>query len=127
MSPDTVNRFWLFITLTLIVIILISGIFIWTHRDNGQQLVITPNPPAELQAETMIDGSVSNPQKIDINRADVWLLQALPGIGETKAQAIVDYRIQNGLFRVVEDITKVPGIGASVFDKIKPFITVSGD
>jgi comEA protein len=127
MSPDTVNRFWLLITLTLIVIILISGILIWTHHDNGQQLVITLSPPAELQAETTIDGSVSNPQKIDINRADVWLLQALPGIGETKAQAIVDYRIQNGLFRVAEDITKVPGIGASVFEKIKPFITVSGD
>jgi len=36
------------------------------------------------------------PQKIDINRAEMWLLQALPGIGEIRAQAIVDYRRQNG-------------------------------
>jgi competence protein ComEA len=35
------------------------------------------------------------PQKVNINRAEVWLLQALPGIGEVRAQAIIDYRQQN--------------------------------
>ncbi|UCH42721.1 MAG: helix-hairpin-helix domain-containing protein, partial [Dehalococcoidales bacterium] len=38
------------------------------------------------------------PQKIDINRAEIWLLEALPGIGESKAQAIVNYRQQTGAF-----------------------------
>ncbi len=37
-------------------------------------------------------------QKIDLNRAEAWLLEALPGIGETRAQAIMDYREQNGPF-----------------------------
>ena len=64
------------------------------------------------------------PQKIDINRADVWLLQALPNIGEVRAQAILDYRHQNGRFRNVEDITKVPGISSSTFEKLKAFITI---
>jgi len=66
-----------------------------------------------------------SPQKIDINRAEPWLLEALPGIGETRAQAIVDYRSENGLFRRIEDLLKVSGIGEATFEKIKDYITVS--
>ena len=46
-------------------------------------------------------------QKIDINRAPAWLLEALPGIGEVKAQAIIDYRQQNGLFNNINELLKV--------------------
>jgi len=65
------------------------------------------------------------PQKIDINRAEAWLLQALPGIGETRAQAIVDYRRKNGQFQSTNELTKVEGIGAATYEKIKDLITVS--
>lgn len=65
------------------------------------------------------------PQKIDINRAEVWLLIALDGIGETKAQAIVDYREQNGLFRNINEITKIKGIGPVIYENIKHLITVA--
>jgi competence protein ComEA len=71
------------------------------------------------------NNNTASSQKIDINRAEVWLLQALPGIGEVKAQAIVDYRKQNGPFRNIEEIMKVPGLNQSTFDKIKTFISVS--
>ncbi len=64
-------------------------------------------------------------QKIDINRADVWLLEALPDIGNTKAQAIVDYRQQNGFFHNINEITRVPGISQNTFEKIKSFISLS--
>jgi competence protein ComEA len=64
-------------------------------------------------------------QKIDINRAEAWLLQALPDIGQTKAQAILDYRRQNGLFRNISEITSVQGISTATFEKIKDLITVS--
>jgi competence protein ComEA len=64
-------------------------------------------------------------QRININRAESWLLQALPGIGETKALAILDYRHQIGHFKNIEQLTEVPGISQSVFDKIKGFITTS--
>jgi len=53
----------------------------------------------------------SSPQKVDIDRAESWLLQALPGIGEARAMAIIDYRIQNGPFRHIHEITYVEGIG----------------
>lgn len=65
------------------------------------------------------------PQKININRADKWLLQALPGIGEVRAQAIIDYRAQNGPFLSIEDMTQVPGISETTFNSIKPLITVT--
>jgi len=64
-------------------------------------------------------------QKIDINRAEVWLLDALPGIGETLAQRIVDYRQKNGLFRNTDELLKVPGIGTATYDRIKDLITVA--
>ena len=64
-------------------------------------------------------------QRIDINRAETWLLQALPGIGESRAQAIVDYRSKNGHFNCIEDILLIKGFGEATFDKIKDLITVS--
>ncbi|MGB6874242.1 MAG: ComEA family DNA-binding protein [Dehalococcoidia bacterium] len=71
------------------------------------------------------EGEEQSPQKIDINRAEPWLLEALPGIGETRAQAIVDYRNENGPFKRIEDLLQVSGIGEGTFDKIKDYITVS--
>jgi competence protein ComEA len=71
------------------------------------------------------EGEEQSPQKIDINRAESWLLEALPGIGETRAQAIVDYRNENGPFKRIEDLLQVEGIGEGTFEKIKDYITVS--
>jgi len=71
------------------------------------------------------EGEAELPQKIDINRAEPWLLEALPGIGEVLAQRIVDYRSENGPFKRIEDLLKVSGIGPATFEKIKDYITVS--
>lgn len=70
-------------------------------------------------------GEKAQPQKIDLNRAEAWLLEALPEIGATRAQAIIDYRNQNGAFRNINELLKVEGIGASTYDKIKHLITVA--
>ncbi len=67
----------------------------------------------------------NEPQKVDINRAEAWLLQSLPEIGEVTAGRIIDYRNSNGLFRSINELTRVEGIGAATFEKIKAFITVS--
>jgi len=71
------------------------------------------------------EGEDQSPQKIDINRAEPWLLEALPGIGEILAQRILDYRSESGPFRRVEDLLQVSGIGEATFENIKNFITVS--
>jgi len=65
------------------------------------------------------------PQKIDLNRSEAWLLKALPGIGETKAQAIIDYRQQNGQFNNILELTRVEGIGTVTYETIKHLITVA--
>lgn len=65
------------------------------------------------------------PQQIDINRAEAWLLEALPGIGETLAQRIIDYRRQNGSFRNINELIKVEGIGTATYEQIKQLITVA--
>ncbi len=70
-------------------------------------------------------GEGQEPQKVDINRADVWLLKALPEIGETLAQRIVEYRKKNGPFHDTSELTKVAGIGATTYEQIKDLITVS--
>lgn len=64
------------------------------------------------------------PQRVNINTADVWLLEVLPGIGPTLAQRIVDYRKQNGPFNRVEDLMEVEGIGEGTYNKLKDLIIV---
>lgn len=62
--------------------------------------------------------------KININTADARELDALPGIGEVKAQAIVDYREANGPFAAPEELMKVKGIGQATYNKLKDLITI---
>ncbi|MNW33747.1 ComE operon protein 1 [compost metagenome] len=59
---------------------------------------------------------------IHINSAGLKELQNIPGIGEKKAQAILDYRNQHGAFSNVNDLTKVKGIGDKMLQKMKPHI-----
>jgi competence protein ComEA len=66
-----------------------------------------------------------SPQRVNINRAEAWLLEALPEIGEVRAQAIIDYRQKNGPFHNISELVKVEGIGTSTYEKIKHLITVA--
>ena len=69
-------------------------------------------------------GKLTPGQTININTATAEELDALPGIGPAKAQAIVDYRKENGRFGSIEDIKKVKGIKDGEFSKIKDSIRV---
>jgi len=70
-------------------------------------------------------GEEELPQKINLNQAETWLLQALPGIGEVRAQAIIDYRQRNGRFQNINELLKADGIGLATYEKIKHLITVA--
>ncbi len=61
---------------------------------------------------------------ININSATIEQLQSLSGIGEKKAQAIIDYRNEHGSFQTIEEIMNVKGIGQGIFAKIKNRIEV---
>ena len=66
----------------------------------------------------------SNNEIININTATTEELTKITGIGEAKAKSIIEYRDQNGKFNNIEEIKNVPGIGDSLFEKIKDYITV---
>ena len=60
---------------------------------------------------------------IDINTASKEELMTIPGIGESKANSIIEYR-NNNSFNSVEDIKNVDGIGDSLYEKIKEYISI---
>lgn len=90
--------------------------------------IIDKNVPSDLQTEaSQSDEEVAEEEisdKININTASLEELDILSGIGQAKAQDIIDYREQNGSFKVIEDIQNVKGIGSGIFAKISEQITV---
>ena len=106
------------------------GIYSLKEGDTLQALLSDAGvePDADLsniELHISREGEEQSPQKIDINRAEPWLLEALSGIGEVLAQRIADYRSENGPFKRIEDLLKVSGIGQATFENIKDYITVS--
>ena len=63
---------------------------------------------------------------VNINTATKDELVTLKGVGEKRAQAIIDYRTKNGPFKTVDDLEKVPGIGPGLMKQIKSQVAVSG-
>ncbi|MFI2857397.1 ComEA family DNA-binding protein [Paenibacillus sp. JSM ZJ436] len=62
--------------------------------------------------------------KININTADLNALMELPGIGEAKGQAIIDYRSSNGPFKSAAELMEVKGIGPKMLEKMQSYITL---
>lgn len=69
--------------------------------------------------------SDASDQLVNINTAGIDELTTLNGIGEKKAQAILTYREEQGLFATLEDLKNIPGIGDKTFENLKPYITIN--
>lgn len=84
------------------------------------------------ESNTLLDkeepiSSENNVEKnalVSINNSTSEELQTISGIGKSKADAIINYRNENGSFKAIEDIKNVSGIGEALFEKIKDFITI---
>jgi len=98
--------------------------------NDGEQIYVpligeaTAVPPAPAKGVPSTAATKTPIGKININTASLEELDGLPGIGPTIAQRIIDYRNGNGAFKQIEDVTKVRGIGDSLFGQIKDLITL---
>jgi len=109
----------------------IPGLYPFTTGDSLDDLIQAAGGTAVSvnlsRFELLISGlgEEERVQKIDINRSEAWLLEALPGIGETLAQRIVSYRRLNGPFRNTGELLGVAGIGTATYERIKELVTIA--
>lgn len=82
-------------------------------------------PAANNTMNSGPNSTANTSNQVNINTADATELQTLSGIGPKKAQDIIDYRVQNGSFKSIEDLKKVSGFGDKTFEKLKDSIMVN--
>ena len=99
-------------------------LYVLSQGESGPPQAASSGQGCEGQACTSAEGGVagSDPEGqglVNINTANAVQLTQLPGVGPAIAQKIIDYRTANGPFTSVDDLTKVPGIGAAKLAQIK--------
>ncbi len=111
----------------ILIGIFISGLFLMLNRKSSN--LHLPNTVIQFPLEPTVDNQFSKnhqmESKIDINSAPIDTLMTLPGIGETKAAAIINFRERYGSFEQIEELTYIQGIGQNLFDQISNLIYVS--
>ena len=117
---------WVVLGLTLLFVL---GTLWWFHSTRPQEGVTLVEvsedrketaPVEKPEAPGMLEGEV-----LDLNTATLSDLTRLPGIGQTKAQAILDWREAHGPFRAVEDLLSVDGIGEKTWETLRPYVRVN--
>ena len=91
------------------------------QRVEDQMVIVVPKVGEEA---TEIPAGVTSKEaakdgKVNINTATVEELKTLKGVGEKKAEAIIEYRNKNGSFKTKEDLMKVHGIGKKLFESFQ--------
>lgn len=112
-----------------------SGIDTGQPDNSGSSETSATSPPLVATDEQQIKkdikeqanvsgGKETRSQLININTADTSALMTLPGIGPSKAKAIVEYRDKKGVFRRIDDLMKVKGIGKKLMAKIRDKVRI---
>lgn len=106
----------------------------WKAQQQAQDARLKGNDPNYYLGKPTLDHSVkqtaaanaTSPSavKVNINTADLQQLQQLNGIGAKKAQAILEYRQQNGKFKNLDDLKNVKGIGPKMLEKNRAMIVL---
>ena len=107
----------------------LDGLNLARPLTDGEQVLVPAAGVGEASA-VPASGAASAPSaarpdgKLDLNRATVQDLDALPGIGPVLAQRIVNHRGEQGPFKTVGMLRDVPGIGERTFQQLAPLVAV---
>src|SRR5205085_599218 len=122
----------------VVLVLLVAGALAvtawWVVRADDRGTVVAPVSSAErpLVSPTSATSAVTAPQAgaasttpmVNLNSATQAELEELPGVGPVTAQAILDYRSENGAFTAVDQLLDVSGIGDATLAKIAPYVTL---
>ena len=113
--------------LTALFLVVCAWMFCLGNRGEAYTITVSDRSPeaafgSDIISNDGVPDSLIPGEKIDVNTAPAADLARLPGIGAAKAEAIVDYREENGFFRSPQDLLPVPGIGEGILEKIQPYI-----
>ncbi|MGR3178292.1 MAG: ComEA family DNA-binding protein [Candidatus Anammoxibacter sp.] len=104
-----------FIVVIFFLIVLITSIGLKYAKDNHWNL-----EPTEVVYPIQAKASY----RIDINKADRHELMLLPGIGKTRAKAIIEYRSKYGFFHSVDELLNINGVGKSTLNSVRNVVII---
>jgi competence protein ComEA len=102
----------------LVVVVLVGGAFYASRVSESAPRVVYSFSLEEVEAQAQ------DSLQVNINTADVEELDELPEVGPATAEAIVEHRRTNGMFRSVQELEEIEGIGPTTLEEIEPFATV---
>jgi len=119
----------LILALTAGFILLCAGIYLLGGDGQSYTVTVTRRSPENvfLTEDVQSDGtpdSLLPGEQININTAPPLDLARLPGIGESRARAIADYRESIGPFQSVEELMLVNGIGEGILEQVREYVCV---
>ena len=114
----------------LVLAALTAGVFLGRMSVLSNGAAVTASGNYAAFPEAVLDFSSKTAEEsalVNINTADKNELMCLPGIGESKADGILEYRRKNGAFQSEDELKAVNGIGDGMLDKIRNYITVKDE
>ena len=131
-----ISRFEKGVLLLTAGFVLFTGGWFLAGQNTSEPYTVTVSAPQEPSApdpaleEAPAEGerpdSLLPNEVIDLNAADTYDLDRLPGIGPAKAEAILAYREEHGPFQSVDDLLSVSGIGEVTLENLRPYVTAGG-
>ena len=96
--------------------------------NTAQRPTAEETSPEETETEKEVwPDSLLPGERIDVNTADVYDLQRLPGIGEKRARDIIAWREAYGPFRTVDELTEISGIGPAILENLRPYAAAGNE